>query len=130
MNENIHAGRQSSSGLHLQQPYRPWARPFERKGLAKRRFNLPQTAKLLTKPVQCAQDTVVISPMQAQDWREALSTAPGSPEPLGPSPTVDGVNFALFSANASAVSLCLFDKDNNPLKELPMQKTGMGSVLP
>jgi isoamylase len=33
----------------------------------------------------------------------------GSPMPMGASWTGDGVNFALFSANADAVQLCLFD---------------------
>lgn len=63
--------------------------------------------------------------MQSQEDLVALSSAAGSPEPLGPSPTVNGVNFALFSANATAVSLCLFDKDNTPIRELPMENTGM-----
>ncbi len=34
---------------------------------------------------------------------------PGRPYPLGPSWDGDGVNFALFSANAEKVELCLFD---------------------
>jgi pullulanase/glycogen debranching enzyme len=33
----------------------------------------------------------------------------GHPAPLGASCDSDGANFALFSANASAVELCLFD---------------------
>jgi glycogen operon protein len=34
---------------------------------------------------------------------------PGSPRPLGATWNGEGVNFALFSENASAVQLCLFD---------------------
>lgn len=33
----------------------------------------------------------------------------GSPEPLGVTPCDDGINVAVFSANASAIKLCLFD---------------------
>jgi hypothetical protein len=47
----------------------------------------------------------------------------GSPEPLGPSPTKDGVNFAVFSENAKEMSLCLFDNENNPITELKMTRT-------
>ncbi len=35
----------------------------------------------------------------------------GSPQPLGATPTGDGVNFALFSHHASRVELCLFAPD-------------------
>jgi isoamylase len=35
---------------------------------------------------------------------------PGSPYPLGATVTPDGVNFALFADNATAVELCLFDE--------------------
>ncbi|RMD93299.1 MAG: glycogen debranching enzyme GlgX [Alphaproteobacteria bacterium] len=38
-----------------------------------------------------------------------LSLSAGSPAPLGASVTPTGVNFALFSANADRVELCLFD---------------------
>ena len=34
---------------------------------------------------------------------------PGSPYPLGATPDGLGVNFAVFSANATRVELCLFD---------------------
>jgi glycogen operon protein len=33
----------------------------------------------------------------------------GQPYPLGATPDADGTNFALFSRNATAVELCLFD---------------------
>ena len=37
----------------------------------------------------------------------------GSPRPLGATPTEHGVNFALFSSNATRVELCLFDAQSN-----------------
>ena len=37
---------------------------------------------------------------------------PGQPSPLGATWDGNGVNFALFSENASAVELCLFDSDD------------------
>jgi isoamylase len=40
------------------------------------------------------------------------TTRPGKPYPLGATPDVEGTNFALFSENASAVYLCLYDAQN------------------
>ncbi|HSJ04527.1 MAG: glycogen debranching enzyme GlgX, partial [Verrucomicrobium sp.] len=37
------------------------------------------------------------------------SLRPGSPFPLGPTLHHDGVNFAVFSAHATKVELCLYD---------------------
>jgi len=42
---------------------------------------------------------------------------PGAPFPLGATWDGEGVNFALFSENASAVDLCLFDKNTATAKE-------------
>ena len=39
---------------------------------------------------------------------------PGSPYPLGATWDGEGVNFALFSENATAVELCLFEKPDDP----------------
>ncbi len=39
-----------------------------------------------------------------------MKTLPGSPHPLGATWDGQGVNFSLFSANAEAVELCLFDE--------------------
>jgi len=39
----------------------------------------------------------------------------GSPSPLGPSKTADGINFAIFAKHASSVTLCLFDDGHKPL---------------
>ena len=43
--------------------------------------------------------------------RFADSIAEGLPYPLGATPDANGVNFALFSANATGVELCLFSPD-------------------
>ncbi|GAB2544536.1 glycogen debranching protein GlgX [Spirosoma aerophilum] len=40
---------------------------------------------------------------------ESIQTKPGKPYPLGATYDGEGVNFALFSENATAVSLCLYD---------------------
>ncbi len=42
--------------------------------------------------------------------RDALRLKQGRPYPLGATPDSGGVNFALFSAHAEKVELCLFDK--------------------
>jgi isoamylase len=56
---------------------------------------------------------------------------PGSPYPLGANWDGSGVNFALFSGNATGVELCLFDTESPrretkriPIKEQPT-KFGM-----
>ncbi|WP_020595657.1 glycogen debranching protein GlgX [Spirosoma panaciterrae] len=46
-----------------------------------------------------------------------LSTKPGKPYPLGATYDGEGVNFALFSENATAVTLCLYD-EANPAEEI------------
>ena len=38
---------------------------------------------------------------------------PGKPHPLGATPTAKGTSFALFSENATAVSVCFFDEAGN-----------------
>ena len=38
---------------------------------------------------------------------------PGSPYPLGATWDGEGVNFALFSENATAVELCLFERPDD-----------------
>ena len=43
--------------------------------------------------------------------KTALRIAEGQPYPLGATWDGRGVNFALFSANATKVELCLFDRD-------------------
>ncbi len=41
----------------------------------------------------------------------ATGTHPSSPEPLGATPVPGGANVAVFSANATAIEVCLFDHD-------------------
>jgi len=47
----------------------------------------------------------------------SLKTFPGHPFPLGATWDGEGVNFALFSENASAVDLCLFDTNDSNATE-------------
>lgn len=56
----------------------------------------------------------------------ALQAEPGAAEPLGASLAAggSGVNFALISPGASAVTLCLYDEQCAPLLEAPMHRTG------
>jgi len=44
----------------------------------------------------------------------ALQPQKGSPHPLGATPDEDGVNFSLFSGNATAVELLLFRRHDDP----------------
>ena len=48
-----------------------------------------------------------VNPVEA-----TFTTKPGKPYPLGASYDGEGVNFALFSENATAVTLCLYDAAN------------------
>jgi glycogen operon protein len=50
-----------------------------------------------------------------------MKTLPGSPYPLGATWDGQGVNFALFSANAEGVELCLFDDNGNETR-LPVSQ--------
>ena len=48
---------------------------------------------------------------------------PGSSEPLGVTPTNDGVNVAVFSAHASAIEFCLFDAQGDAeIERIPLAK--------
>jgi isoamylase len=47
---------------------------------------------------------------------------PGSPFPLGATWDGEGVNFALFSENATAVDLCLFDSKTNKEKKIRVKE--------
>jgi glycogen debranching enzyme GlgX/4-alpha-glucanotransferase len=48
----------------------------------------------------------------------------GEPEPLGVTPCGDGVNVAVFSANATAIQLCLFDGDREVRRVTLRDRTG------
>ena len=43
--------------------------------------------------------------------RSRLSIERGLPYPLGATPDAEGINFAVFSANATRVEICLYDAD-------------------
>jgi isoamylase len=47
---------------------------------------------------------------------EELKIYPGTPYPIGASWDGEGVNFALYSENADAVELCLFDQEHGALE--------------
>ncbi|MBX6371323.1 MAG: glycogen debranching protein GlgX [Acidothermus sp.] len=47
---------------------------------------------------------------------------PGRESPLGATPDAQGTNFAVYSKNAEAVDLCLFDEDGAEIR-LPLQET-------
>ncbi|WP_019988097.1 glycogen debranching protein GlgX [Rudanella lutea] len=53
------------------------------------------------------------APVSPNDY----TTRPGKPYPLGATPDAEGTNFALFSGNATAVYLCLYDPQD-PGREL------------
>jgi isoamylase len=50
------------------------------------------------------------------------ATVPGRPHPLGATPDGDGVNFSVFSRNASGIDLLLFDEhdDAEPVQIIPL----------
>jgi glycogen operon protein len=65
------------------------------------------------------------TPNRKRTGAVALLTGPGAPDPLGVTPDDDGVNVAVFSANATAVSFCLFDKrGQRETARVPLQRSG------
>ena len=61
-----------------------------------------------------------------------MKTRPGSPYPLGATWDGEGVNFALFSENATGVELCLFEgsKGNDELARVRVTRTDLVWRLP
>lgn len=60
--------------------------------------------------------------MTAPSRHGGPATSPGRPWPMGASLTGDGVNFAVFSAHAEKIELCLFSPDGRKeLARLPMR---------
>jgi glycogen operon protein len=47
---------------------------------------------------------------------------PGRPHPLGATPTAIGTNFALFSENATGVSVCFFDESGVQIDCVPLRE--------
>jgi isoamylase len=58
-------------------------------------------------------------------WRTAFAVEKGSPHPLGATPGIGGVNFSLFSANATRVELLLFARHDapEPFQVIPLNPT-------
>jgi glycogen operon protein len=54
--------------------------------------------------------------------QDNMKTRPGNPYPLGPTWDGEGVNFALFSENATAVELCLYEggKGSQEMARIPV----------
>ena len=52
-----------------------------------------------------------------------LKLRPGRSHPLGATVTDEGVNFVLFSENATGVDLCLFDEPDSPVEALRVRLT-------
>ena len=51
---------------------------------------------------------------------------PGAPAPLGATWDGEGVNFAIFSANATTIALCLFDDDDREIARVPLVERDQG----
>jgi isoamylase len=60
------------------------------------------------------------STMNAPDIKIEAAIREGSPHPRGATWDGRGVNFALFSANATKVELCLFDPDGKESARIPL----------
>ena len=54
---------------------------------------------------------------------QAIKVLPGSSFPLGATVSPEGVNFALFSENATGVDLCLFENTESPAETLRIRMT-------
>jgi isoamylase len=52
---------------------------------------------------------------------DGLTTWPGNPYPLGTLYDGHGVNFSLFSENATSVDLCLYDASENETHRIPIE---------
>ena len=55
-----------------------------------------------------------------------MQLLPGSPHPLGACWDGRGVNFALYSENATGVELCLFDEYDQETRVMITQRTAFG----
>lgn len=62
---------------------------------------------------------------------KSFLTTSGKTKPLGASTIAEGTNFAIFSENATAVTLCLFDEENleAPLQEIPLVRSDISSSV-
>ncbi len=55
-------------------------------------------------------ESVATGHATAGRWLSSTKLLPGKPRPFGSTPDAAGVNFALFSAHAEKIELCLFDE--------------------
>jgi glycogen operon protein len=63
------------------------------------------------------------APAAAPPASSPLRVWQGQPFPLGATVTEEGVNFALFSENATGVDLCLFDDRDAPQETVRVRMT-------
>jgi isoamylase len=73
-------------------------------------------------------EAILEMPLNTQELPQNLSAKYpeiwlGNPSPLGATWTSEAVNFALFSENAAAVDLCLFDSINEAAEQIRMPIT-------
>src|SRR5947208_6853811 len=67
-----------------------------------------------------AGECLAFLPMNAPDILTPAAVREGSPYPRGASWDGQGVNFALFSANATRVELCLFDSEGRETSRIDL----------
>jgi glycogen operon protein len=60
-----------------------------------------------------------VSPYDVRAW-------PGAPAPLGATWDGEGVNFAIFSAHATTIELCLFDDEEREVARVPLVERDQG----
>src|SRR5512145_462686 len=70
-----------------------------------------RSGNLLHRPRQDPTPAAVFRPAPPLLPSESMKTQPGQPYPLGATWDGAGVNFALFSENATGVELCLYERD-------------------
>lgn len=85
---------------------------------------LPPAASVKRRRVITCGAAATQKPAAVPKGAASITAAEGTPEPLGPSPVKDGVNFSVFSAHATAMKLCLYTEANAPITELDMTRTG------
>ncbi len=64
--------------------------------------------------------------MIADTMAQPYQLGPGSPDPMGATPTGTGVNFAVYSAHATRMLLCLFDTAGTEVARIPLPEHSGG----
>ncbi len=68
-------------------------------------------------------ETVASTPFRATHHYAGYDFCPGNPLPFGATPLVGGVNFSIYSMNATHCTLVLFERDQpTPLVEIPIPR--------